>query len=193
MLPRLETGDRLDADEFMRRYEARPDLKAELIGGVVYVSSPVRIEHGQADGVLQGWAAYYAARHPGVGHLVNATLRLPGGHIVQPDGMLYTEAAARPGPDGYLSGVPELVFEVAVSSEDYDLFTKSQVYHAAGVREYLVWAVRQQRIYWFRLGADGFYALVEPDEDGVIASEVFPGLRLPVARLLAGDFAAVIG
>ena len=41
--PALESGDRMDRDEFERRYSCRPDIKkAELVDGVVYVSSPVR-------------------------------------------------------------------------------------------------------------------------------------------------------
>jgi hypothetical protein len=52
-LPILESGDRLTRDEFEHRYSAMPLLKkAELIEGVVYVASPVRIcrhahPHGQ--------------------------------------------------------------------------------------------------------------------------------------------------
>ena len=47
--PPLENGDHLTAVEFLRRYEAMPQLKrAELIEGVVYMGSPVR----------------YASRHP---------------------------------------------------------------------------------------------------------------------------------
>ncbi len=38
----LESGDRLDVEEFHRRYCARPDIRrAELVEGVVYVGSPV--------------------------------------------------------------------------------------------------------------------------------------------------------
>lgn len=45
--PRLESGDHLTAREFKRRFRAMPDVKkAELIGGVVYVASPVSVEHG---------------------------------------------------------------------------------------------------------------------------------------------------
>jgi len=41
---RLENGDHLTRTEFERRYEAMPeDTKAELIEGVVFLSSPVRI------------------------------------------------------------------------------------------------------------------------------------------------------
>jgi len=47
----LENGERLTRDEFMRRYEAMPDLKnAELIEGVVHVRSFDRLldvlQHG---------------------------------------------------------------------------------------------------------------------------------------------------
>lgn len=41
-LPELRSGDKMSRDEFLRRWEAMPDLKrAELIGGVVYLSSPM--------------------------------------------------------------------------------------------------------------------------------------------------------
>ena len=48
-IPPLESGDRLTRAEFLRRYDAMPDLKkAELIEGVVYVPSPVRQKyHGR--------------------------------------------------------------------------------------------------------------------------------------------------
>ena len=43
-VPPLEPGDRLTRDEFERRYQAMPALgKAELIEGVVYMPSPVRV------------------------------------------------------------------------------------------------------------------------------------------------------
>lgn len=40
-IPPLRQGDHLSADEFLRRYEAMPQVKkAELIQGVVYMPSP---------------------------------------------------------------------------------------------------------------------------------------------------------
>ena len=42
-IPPLESDDRLSPEEFLRHYEAMPELKkAEFIQGVVYVPSPVR-------------------------------------------------------------------------------------------------------------------------------------------------------
>src|SRR5437899_3365498 len=46
-MPPLENGDRLDQKTFHERYEAMPEnVKAELIGGVVYMSSPLKPRHG---------------------------------------------------------------------------------------------------------------------------------------------------
>lgn len=47
-IPLLENGDRLTRPEFERRYAAMPQVKkAELIEGIVYLPSPVRVrQHG---------------------------------------------------------------------------------------------------------------------------------------------------
>lgn len=58
-IPPLHPGDRLTVEEFERRYEAMPELKkAELIEGVVYMSSAVRIDlHGSQHAHLIAWLA----------------------------------------------------------------------------------------------------------------------------------------
>src|SRR6516165_10737420 len=46
-VPPLLPGQRLTRDEFLRRWEAMPELKlAELVGGIVYMPSPLSLEHG---------------------------------------------------------------------------------------------------------------------------------------------------
>jgi len=45
------------------------------------------------------------------------------------------------------------------------------------VREYLVWRVLEQAVDWFVLRA-GQYERLVPDAQGVLRSEVFPGLWL---------------
>src|SRR4051794_19688700 len=86
----LENGERLAAPEFMRRYEAMPDLKkAELIEGVVYMGSPVRYSlHGHPDGLIQSWLGYYATQTPGVELVPNTTIQLDIDNVPQPDAML---------------------------------------------------------------------------------------------------------
>ncbi|WP_448560748.1 Uma2 family endonuclease [Trichothermofontia sp.] len=76
-LPPLENGDRLTRAEFKQRYNAMPHLKkAELIEGVVYVSSPARVMHSQPHADLMTWLGVYRAATPGVACYDNPTVRL---------------------------------------------------------------------------------------------------------------------
>jgi Uma2 family endonuclease len=93
--------------------------------------------------------------------------------------------------DGYIEGAPELVTEVAASSAAYDLYDKKTVYRRNGVQEYIVWQVFDQKLDWFVL-REGEYHLQTVDDQGILRSEVFPGLWLAVSALLVGDMATVL-
>jgi Uma2 family endonuclease len=186
-IPLLEPGDHLTRTEFERRYEAMPGLKkAELIEGVVYMPSPVRLEqHGRPHAALIGWLTAYWAATPGVEVGDNATIRLDQDNEPQPDALLMIEPSrggqARIDADGYVEGAPELVAEVAASRVSIDLNTKLHAYRRNGVREYLVWRVLDQSIDWFIL-RQGQYDLL-PATAGILRSEAFPGLWLDPAAL----------
>lgn len=195
-VPRLCAGDRLSRDEFERRYAAMPECKkAELIEGVVYMPSPVSPRHAGPHFVTSGWLLYYAAATPGVWGGDNATLRLDLGNEPQPDLLLRIlpecGGSCRIGDDGYLEGPPELVVEIAVSSASYDLHEKLNAYRRNGVREYVVWRVDDEALDWFALRGDQ-YEHLSADHEGVIRSEVFPGLWLDVPALLAQHPATVL-
>ena len=192
-VPMLESGDRLTLAEFERRYEAMPDdRKAELIEGVVYMSSPVSLEHGEADNAIQVWLGTYAARHEALQVLANTTLRLDIDNEFQPDAMLRRKEGGRSRPGlKYLEGAPELVVEIAASSVSRDLHSKKHVYRRAGVREYIVWRVDDGALDWFEL-RDSEYVPLAPEPNGVLESVQFEGLRLDVRALLAGDLAGVL-
>ena len=85
---------------------------------------------------------------------------------------------------------PEFVAEVAASSVSYDLGPKMNAYRRNGVREYLVWRVQDRAIDWFVL-RDGRYDPLAASPDGILRSEVLPGLWLDAAALLRGDLARV--
>ena len=93
--------------------------------------------------------------------------------------------------DDYIEGAPELIAEVASSSVAIDLHRKLRVYLRSGVQEYLVWRTLDEQLDWFEL-REGEYVLLEPDEQGILRSRVFPGLWLAVTSLLAGDLASVL-
>ena len=196
-IPPLQAGDRLARPEFERRYEAMPHLeKAELIDGRVYMPSPVRHQsHGKPHNHLNGWLAVYVAATPGVEASSDATVRLDLDDEPQPDVLLrVTDAcggASQSTDDDYLAGAPELACEVAVSTASYDLHEKKRAYRRCGVQAYLVWRVEDEALDWFALD-EGAYRALEPSDDGLLESRVFPGLRLDVAALLGGDLAAVL-
>lgn len=190
----LESGDRLTRAEFERRYRCRPDIKkAELIEGVVYVASPVRfLEHGEPHVFVSHWLSQYRLSHPGTRVGDNATIRMDLDNEPQPDIVMFRDGGkASIGDDGFLQGAPELVVEIAASSASYDMHDKMHVYRRNGVQEYVVWQVLEERIDWFRL-RDGTYEPLAPDARGVVHSEVFPGLRLAVKAMLAGDMERVL-
>src|SRR5271169_3741904 len=96
-LPPLKDGDRLTRAEFERRYLAMPDLKkAELIEGVVHVSSPVRQRyHGRQHSHLNFWLCAYEGSTPGVEVGDNSTVRLDIDNMPQPDCLLFIQPEHR--------------------------------------------------------------------------------------------------
>ncbi len=195
--PPLESGDRLTRDEFERRYQAMPqNMKAEFIEGVVYLASPVRARgHGRPHAKIMTWLGTYTAATPGVDLQDNATVRLDADNEPQPDALLRIEPEvggnSRINDDDYIEGTPELIVEIAASSAAYDLNDKLNAYRRNGVKEYIVWQSYENRLDWFNL-QQGRYILREPDADGIIRSQIFPGLWLMVDALREGNMAEVL-
>ncbi len=193
-LPCLQDGDRLTRAEFERRYESMPEVKkAELIEGVVHISSPVSAKHhAEPHFNLITLLGLYQLHTPGVVGGDNGTLRLDLDNEPQPDAYLrrLPEFGGQCVLDdkGYVAGAPELVAEVAVSSVSYDLHDKLNAYRRNQVREYLVWRVRDRQVDWFVL-REGPFEKLSPGADGLLRSEVFPGLWLDPPAVIARDAA----
>jgi Uma2 family endonuclease len=190
-LPPLENGDHLDQKTFHERYEAMPeDTRAELIGGVVFMLDRRRVDDGSHCVFSIVWLNGYAQATPGTEfHL--GTLILGEESEPQPDGMLIVCPAkgggVRVNDEDYLEGTPELVVEIATSTESADFHIKKDDYEKAGVQEYLVVALRQSRVFWFALRS-GKHEPFAPGSDGIFRSEVFPGLWLDPEAMLAGNW-----
>jgi Uma2 family endonuclease len=194
--PPLENGDQLTLSEFLRRYDGMHDVKkAELIGGIVHMPSPVRAEaHAKPDGLVHVWLGTYAIEHS-LEFYSNATLLLDTENSFQPDAILCSKP--RKGgrvwlnASGYLCGSPELVVEVAASTASIDLRDKMRVYRRLGVNEYIVWRTQDKAVDWFVLD-DGEYKKVSAGRDHKIRSQSFDGLVLDVSALLKLDGAKVL-
>jgi Uma2 family endonuclease len=196
-LPPLESGDRLTRPEFERRYIAAPHIKkAELIEGIVYVASPLRFQqHAEPHSRLHGWLWTYQISTPGLRLGIEPTIRLDLDNEPQPDIVLILDEAvggkARLTDDGYLEGVPELVVEIAASSAAIDTGSKKQAYRRNGISEYIVWQSFENKLDWFYL-EEGEYRSLLKNEDGIIRSQVFPGLWLAVEALLNNQMVEVL-
>ncbi len=196
-VPPLENGDRLTRPEFERRYAARPHIKkAELVEGIVYVASPLRFQqHAEPHSRLHGWLWTYQIATPGLLLGIEPTVRLDFDNEPQPDIVLILDEAVggqvRLTDDGYLEGIPELVVEIAASSAAIDMGSKKQAYRRNGILEYIVWQSFENQLDWFQ-SIDGDYQRLIPDADGVIRSQIFPGLWLAVEALLNNQMAQVL-
>jgi len=196
-IPFLENGDLLSRSEFERRYTAMSHLKkAELIEGIVYMGSPLRFEpHAEPHADLLIWLGNYKIATPGVRLGDNPTVRLDLDNEPQPDAVLLIDSSCGGqsylSDDGYIETAPELIVEIAASSASIDLRDKKRVYCRNGVKEYLVWEVMNNRFYWFSL-QDTEYISISPDAEGIIRSQVFPGLWLAVSALLERDMIQVV-
>ncbi len=193
--PPLVAGQRLDRAIFHERYEAMPPrTRAELIGGVVYMPSPVSPDHGFASHPVSYWLGHYQRFTPGVQGSGEVTVFLNDRSEVQPDALLLIrpESGGRIYLErGYLAGAPELVIEVSRSSRRIDLGVKLQEYDQAGVSEYLVVALEPDEVHWFAR-REGRLVERPPGPDGLHRSEVFPGLWLDPAALFARDLEGLI-
>ncbi|MBD2727257.1 Uma2 family endonuclease [Nostoc sp. FACHB-892] len=197
-IPLLENGDKLSLYEFERRYNAMPNLKkAELIEGIVYIMpAALRFRsHGQPHGWILTWLGTYEVATPGVALGVEPTVRLDLDNEPQPDAVLLINpeagGQARLSDDDYIEGAPELIVEISASSVAIDLHAKKQAYRRNGVKEYIVWQVLDQKLAWFYL-EQGEYVELATDSNGILRSQIFPGLWLAVAELLAGNMQSVL-
>jgi Uma2 family endonuclease len=191
----LHTGDRMTREEFHRLYEQTPpDFRAELIGGIVYVSSPMKRRHGTNDLPLGTLFFAYEGCTPGVESGDNTTVLLGEGGEPQPDLFLRIlpgfGGQSQTTDDDYVLGPPELTTEISHSSRAIDLHAKREDYQRYGVLEYLVLCLSERQLRWFDLRND---RELQPDSDGVYRIRSFPGLWIDAEAVLTKDYRRMMG
>lgn len=199
-IPPLENGDRLDRDEFFRRWEATPEIRsAELIEGVVFVNAAaIRFKmHGEPLELISTWLGNYRRFTPECRVSTPTTLKLDDENVFEPDAILLLRpefgGTCQVDEDDYAQGAPELVVEVAASSSSRDMHSKKGIYERLGVKEYLVWRVLERELSWFRRDAStNKFVSLDPSSDGVFKSSTLPGLWLHAEGLFADDYVRVL-
>jgi Uma2 family endonuclease len=191
----LKDGDHLDRKTDHARYEAMPEsFRPELIGGFVYLRSQVNRLQSRSKVRLLAWLSSYETATPGVEADGTTTVLLGDHSEPEPDASL---VLITPGmsqtwiEDDYLAGAPELVLELGMTPAGIELHQLREDYQQAGVREYLVVVQRPAQVLWF-VSRGGQFQELAPGSDGILRSEVFPGLWLDPAALLHLDGARVL-
>jgi Uma2 family endonuclease len=190
-IPPLRAGERLTQPEFHRRYEAHPDdTKFELIGGVVYVASPLLNPHGRMDSLLSFVLVYYEGATPGTETMSNVTNVLGPESEPQPDELLRilpSHGGRTHDEENRTHDGPELVAQISHTTLSLDLGARRRDNEEAGVIEYLVVDIPGQRLHWFDLRAGNEIPL----RGGVMRSRVFPGLWIAPDALFSCDVPAL--
>lgn len=186
----LRSGDHMSRELFHRIYSVSPaNVKAELLGGVVYVASPAKNPHGQMCSRLHNIFGAYQGHTPGTDCSENVTVTLGDEDEVQPDLLLRILPScggrSKDTDDEYIQGQPELVAEIAYTSMSIDFHTKRQRYQKAGVLEYIVICIRPKQLRWFDLQAD---LELTPDAESITRSKALPGLWIQADSLLQFDY-----
>jgi Uma2 family endonuclease len=194
-LPPLVAGQRLDRATFHERYEAMPPgTRAELIGGIVYMPSPLGIEHGERDGEVSDWLGHYKRFTKGIRRALNATTQFDDYGEPQPDLLLLIREELGGQTrivDGYVVGAPELVVEIAKTTRKTDLGPKKADYERAGVLEYIFIGLDPEEVRWF-VRREGKFVETAPGPDGIYRSEVFHGLWFDPQAFFARDMDSLI-
>jgi Uma2 family endonuclease len=185
-LPLLANGDRMSQAEFHRRYQEYPeDVKFELVGGTVYMASPLRHPHSTYHQKFNWVFLHYEEGTPGVEACDNVTVILGEESEPQPDTTLRILAEcggqSRVNADQYVAGAPELLAEVAHSTRAIAMNQKREDYERTGVLEYLVLCIEEQELRWFHFPSG---REITPNRQGISRSLVFPGLWIDVQALL---------
>jgi Uma2 family endonuclease len=186
----LRNGDRLTQKEFHAIYAKMPEhVRAELIGGIVYMASPMKLRHGINQTPLGAVLFAYEEATPGTEHAEGATVILNDENEPQPDHCLriLPEYGGRSWTteDEYMEGSPEFLVEVSDATRSLDLNAKKREYAGSGVLEYIVFSLREPKLYWFDL-AEGKTLNIDPD--GILRSFTYPGLWIDSAALFARKF-----
>jgi len=157
------------------------DTWAEWVEGKVEIVSPATTQHQRVQGFLwQVMGIFVRARE--LGEVLGAPylIELPSVLRGREPDLIFVAAPRRLEAEAtHLEGAPEVVVEI-VSPESVarDRGAKFIEYEAAGVLEYWLIDLLRRRAEFYRLDAEGRYALALGGAAGVYRSEAVPGFWL---------------
>lgn len=162
-------------------------MRREVLGGELIVTPAPTAAHQRVLGRLYRIVDDVAQEHGGEAFFAPFDVLLGHYNVVQPD-LVYVspQRSLVPGDQHMIDYPPDLVVEVvSPGTGSIDRVRKMALYASAGVPEYWIADPRRKTFVINVLRGEEYVAVV-PDENGVVASSVLPGLRIDVVRLFAG-------
>lgn len=172
------------------------DTWAEWVDGEVVVLTPAGTKHQQIKGFLYSFLREFL-HFKKIGQVFDAPflVRLPGAlrRGREPDILFISNEKLPLLKETYFDGAPDLVIEI-VSPESLarDRGEKYVEYEASGVMEYWLIDPDRQQAEFYRLGENGRYRAVPPDEKGIYRSAAIPGFSLQVSWLWREPLPSVV-
>lgn len=180
---RVSDSDLVTVEEF---YCLVPDgQKADLIDGVIYMASPDTRRSDRLGGLLKFLLqGYTAVTRLGEVYGSRFSFELSPFRAPEPDVAFVRTARLDLVDERRMVGGPDIAVEVVSrDSRQRDYGEKKQLYAEAGVSEYWIIDLLQQRCEFHRLHA-GRYALVPLEHNRIFHSAVLEGFWLDVEWLL---------
>lgn len=153
--------------------------KADLIDGVIYMSSPDNTDAA----TLFGWlfrliGDFVDERELGQVFGSRVAFRLDKPQGPEPDIAFVRADRLHIVQRGFVNGPPDLALEiVSPDSIERDYVRKREQYRKAGVLEYWIVDEMEQRVVLLKRSASGAYREIKPRK-GVLHSQVLPGFWL---------------
>lgn len=163
-------------------YLALPDdVRAELVDGELVTTPAPRLDHQDAAALL--WMAIHRHVTPqelGRAYIAPVDVHLPSGCIVKPD-VCFVRTEHLDIATDCIRGVPDLAVEVVSPfGEAYDRITKRALYARNGISTYWIADPAERSIETLTLRAGAYQPAGWFEGDAVLATPLFPGIRLPL-------------
>lgn len=154
----------------------KADDKADLIEGVIYMTSPENTQANKLFGWLFGLMKFFV-ESTDAGELFGSrvALRLDDRNGPEPDIAFVRKARLHFVKRGHIAGPADLTMEiVSPDSIERDYYKKRRQYERARVREYWIVDPLREKVALLRLGPGGKYRRVQPRK-GELHSRALPG------------------
>ncbi|HTU93094.1 MAG TPA: Uma2 family endonuclease [Gemmataceae bacterium] len=174
----IETnGKKYTFEEFC--FLIKDDEKADLIDGVIYMSSPENTDANTLFGWLFRLIGDFVEEYElGEVYGSRVAFRLGESHGPEPDIAFVRTERLHIVQRGFVEGPPDLAIEiVSPDSVERDYVRKREQYRQAGVKEYWIVDEMEQRVVLLKRSASGAYREIK-SRKGVLHSQVLTGFWL---------------